>query len=763
MPFPMKINISPALLAGTALALVLLAVNLAFTFQNVGQLRRDATLVKHSNEVLLALQGVLGLAAQAEVDQRSYVITGKPEYLQPYRAAVQAVGREVENLQALLRDDPERQAHLAELRRRLDTRLGELDLAVAVRDRSGFAATQQIMMLGAGRQTTASLQASGAALEASEREMRAAHEEGAAKSYRNALVAGVVTGVAAVLGVLAFVALLVRYLAARDRAEAGLAAEASKLRTTLASIGDAVIATDASGCITSMNPAAGTLTGWTEADAAGKELGGVFRVVDEATRQVVASPLAPVLRDGEAVSVGHHKLLLGKDGVERPVEDSVAPIRSPEDGVVGAVLVFRDISERKKTEKALRDAEARLRRVVMDMAVPTMAFADDGSVVLVNDAWVDGTGYRRDELATIADWAAKAYPERTGFMRQHIDSLFALTARIDSGERQVTTANGVKRLWHFFTAPIGRDASGRRLLVTNAIDVTERKTIEGRLRESEARLRFALDAAGLGQWELLGDDAQHSLRHDRIFGYDEPIPDWSYECFLGHVVADDRARVEAAFREATSHVGVLDVECRIRRRDGAIRHIWIRASGQRDSDGTPRLLGLVGDMTREKVAVEALRQAGLDVPVRMAAPAADDPPATAPADLAAIAGAGLRILVVEDNDDAADALVMLLGLAGHEAHVARSGGEALEMVAALQPQAVLLDIGLPDMSGYEVCRRLRERTAAGQGGEPPIIVAVTGWAQQERDGKQSRAAGFDAHLVKPVGLQELGVVLARGR
>ena len=759
----MKRNISPALLAGSALALVLLAVNLLFTFDNVGQLRRDAALVQHSNDVLLALQGVLRLAARAELDQRGYVITGKPEYLQPYRGAVLAIGRQMEGLEALVRDDPQRQAQLKELRLRLDARLGELDFAVAVRDRSGFVATQQIMMLGAGKNPSAPLQASGAALEASEREMRAAHEQGAAKSYRNALVAGVVTGIAAVLGVLAFVALMARHLAAHNRAEAGLAAEAGKLRTTLASIGDAVITTDAAGRITSMNAAAGSLTGWSEAEAAGRELGSAFRVVDEATRQAVASPLVPVLRDGESVSVGHHKLLIGKDGVERPIEDSVAPIRSPQEGIVGAVLVFRDISERKKTEKALRDAEARLRRVVMEMAVPTMAFADDGSVLLVNDAWIDGTGFARSELSTIADWAAKAYPERAGFMRQHIASLFLLKARVDSGERQVTTANGVKRLWHFFTAPIGRDASGRRLLVTNAIDVTERKAIEGRLRESDARLRFALDAAGLGQWELLGDDAQHSLRHDRIFGYDEPIPDWSYQRFLGHVVADDRARVETAFREATSHVGVLDVECRIRRRDGAIRHIWIRASGQRDSDGTPRLLGLVGDMTREKVAVEALRQAGLDVPTRVAAPAAVDPPATAPVKLAGIIGTGLRILVVEDNDDSAEALVMLLGLAGHDAHVARSGGEALEMAAALQPQAVLLDIGLPDMSGYEVCRRLRERTAAGPGGEPLLIIAVTGWAQQERDGRQSRAAGFDAHLVKPVGLQELGAVLAPGR
>ena len=125
---------------------------------------------------------------------------------------------------------------------------------------------------------------------------------------------------------------------------------------------------------------------------------------------------------------------------------------------------------------------------------------------------------------------------------------------------------------------------------------------------------------------------------------------------------------------------------------------------------------------------------------------------------AAVAATGLRILVVEDNDDSAEAMLMLLELAGHEPHVARSGTEALALAESLRPQAVLLDIGLPDMNGYEVCRRLREL----QWSERPIVIAITGWVQ-EQDAARSRRAGFDGHLVKPVGLQDLATALAAAR
>ncbi len=106
---------------------------------------------------------------------------------------------------------------------------------------------------------------------------------------------------------------------------------------------------------------------------------------------------------------------------------------------------------------------------------------------------------------------------------------------------------------------------------------------------------------------------------------------------------------------------------------------------------------------------------------------------------------GRDILIVEDNKDGADSLALLLRLLGHNVRVAYNGSEALHLAATLHPQIVLLDIGLPGMSGFEVARRLR----AQPGFAATKLVAMTGYGQEE-DKQLSREAGFDHHLVKPV-------------
>jgi PAS domain S-box-containing protein len=113
------------------------------------------------------------------------------------------------------------------------------------------------------------------------------------------------------------------------------------------------------------------------------------------------------------------------------------------------------------------------------------------------------------------------------------------------------------------------------------------------------------------------------------------------------------------------------------------------------------------------------------------------------------------ILVVDDNRDAAESLAMLLQLWGHEVHVVYDGQEAVEAAAAFRPDVVLLDIGLPRMSGYEVARRIRDERADGV-----ILIALTGWGQEE-DRRRSQEAGFDHHLTKPVELPALQAVLSR--
>jgi len=116
-----------------------------------------------------------------------------------------------------------------------------------------------------------------------------------------------------------------------------------------------------------------------------------------------------------------------------------------------------------------------------------------------------------------------------------------------------------------------------------------------------------------------------------------------------------------------------------------------------------------------------------------------------------------RVLVVDDNEDAADSLAMLLSAYGDAVRIAYDGEQAIELEAAFVPDVVLLDIGLPKVSGYDVARHIRAAR-----GSIPLIVAITGWGQQE-DRERARQAGFDHHFTKPVDLDRLMDVVDRER
>jgi CheY-like chemotaxis protein len=117
-----------------------------------------------------------------------------------------------------------------------------------------------------------------------------------------------------------------------------------------------------------------------------------------------------------------------------------------------------------------------------------------------------------------------------------------------------------------------------------------------------------------------------------------------------------------------------------------------------------------------------------------------------------------RILVVDDNQDSATGLALILSLMGHDTRTANDGLEAIEVAAEFQPDAALLDIGMPKLNGYEAARRLRET----EWGQQMLLVALTGWGQ-EADRLRSSNAGFDAHLIKPVNVAEIQRLLAKMR
>jgi PAS domain S-box-containing protein len=147
------------------------------------------------------------------------------------------------------------------------------------------------------------------------------------------------------LAVFVVVGLLVSFLArSRTRAEA-------RFRVTLSSIGDAVIVTDRQGRVSFMNGVAQSLTGWEQREALGKPLPEVFKIVNEQSRKPVENPVTKVLRHGTVVGLANHTLLVAKDGAERPIDDSGAPVRDDRGDITGVVLVFRDVSERRQAEQ----------------------------------------------------------------------------------------------------------------------------------------------------------------------------------------------------------------------------------------------------------------------------------------------------------------------------------------------------------------------------------------------------------------------------
>ena len=185
----------------------------------------------------------------------------------------------------------------------------------------------------------------------------------------------------------------------------------------------------------------------------------------------------------------------GKDGVWRTILSLGRPVRDDRDRIASWVGFNLDISERKQAEEALRESELRLRRTVENAPFPIMVHAEDGEVVHLSQAWLDLTGYAREEIGTIVAWTERAYAERKEVVRADIDQLYALDRAVDEGEYLIRAADGRTRVWAFSSAPLGRDGRGRRLVVSMAADVTERKEAERALRESEIRMRALLDAS----------------------------------------------------------------------------------------------------------------------------------------------------------------------------------------------------------------------------------------------------------------------------
>lgn len=163
------------------------------------------------------------------------------------------------------------------------------------------------------------------------------------------------------------------------------------------------------------------------------------------------------------------------DVLESRVDERTAALKE-------ANRTLRDeIVERKRIELALRASEERFRQAVVNAPFPIMIYAEDGEVLQINQVWTELTGYTRDEIPTLADWVERAYKEEPDKMRSRLAQLYNLRDRVDQGEFTLTTKNGTNRIWYFSAAPLGQLPDSRRLLISMATDITERKKAEAEI------------------------------------------------------------------------------------------------------------------------------------------------------------------------------------------------------------------------------------------------------------------------------------------
>jgi PAS domain S-box-containing protein len=258
------------------------------------------------------------------------------------------------------------------------------------------------------------------------------------------------------------------------------------LETTLQSIGDAVIVCDSSGRVTLMNPTAVEVTGWTREQAMGQPLERVFRIINERTRETVESPVANVLRVGNIVGLANHTLLVRHDGVEVPIDDSGAPIHDKNNEIVGVVLVFRDITERRQNEEALRQSDiSRLRlAAIIDSADDAIISKNlDGIVSSWNEGACRMFGYTATEM--VGQPVLRLIPEDLHYEEDEILRKIRAGERIDHYETRRTKKNGDSVEVSVTISPI-RDESGRIIGASKiARDISNRKRVERQLVQSE--------------------------------------------------------------------------------------------------------------------------------------------------------------------------------------------------------------------------------------------------------------------------------------
>jgi PAS domain S-box-containing protein len=249
----------------------------------------------------------------------------------------------------------------------------------------------------------------------------------------------------------------------------------------LRSIGDAVIAADAAGRVLFMNPAAEELTGWPEAEGCGKDLVEVFRIVNEMTRLPVENPVEKVLREGQIVGLANHTVLIARDGKESPIDDSAAPIIAERGDIAGVVLVFRDVTEKRRAELL----KERLAAIVESSDDIIVSKTLDGTITSWNEGAERALGYSADEV--IGKHVSMLMPPDSLEDTEKILGSIRRGKKVDHYETRRQRKDGTVIDVSLTVSPI-RDTYGRIIGASKiGRDITQQKRIEAERLEADRR------------------------------------------------------------------------------------------------------------------------------------------------------------------------------------------------------------------------------------------------------------------------------------
>jgi len=399
-----------------------------------------------------------------------------------------------------------------------------------------------------------------------------------------------------------------------ERATQLLQAIEEHYSTTLNSIGDAVLSTDINGLVVNINPRAESLCGWTNTEARGKPLSQVFNIINSETREAVSDPVQKVLESGQIIGLANHTILISKRGIEYQIANSAAPIRDKDGKMNGVVLIFSDVTEKYKTEKALIESE-RSKSVLLSN-LPGMAyrcrFDPAWTMEFISEGIYNLTGYKAEEIIN---------NQRLSFndliLPQYRDHLWQVwTKAVKSHgticeEYKIQTAdNQEKWVWEQGT-PVYNEAGEVEALEGLIMDITERKLTEEMLHDKRFLLRTLIDNipdaiytkdlscrktfANLTEVRYTGAQSESEvLEKDDFAFYSKELA----EKFL----ADDKLVLKTGRPVINREDYILDENNQKR---------WLLSSKLPLRDKDNRIIGLVGighDITKRRQAEEAMRE-----------------------------------------------------------------------------------------------------------------------------------------------------------